>query len=295
MAIGRRTGVSSLAMVVAAIFWTWLWGPLGLLLSTPLTVCLVVLGRQVPNLGFLAVLLGDEPPLKGNEAFYQRLLARDEDEAAEILERALAASTRVRVLDELVLPALLASERDRDRGAITDADQLELVGTVRALVANLPAEAVPADSNGRGGVPVRVLGVPARNAIEELIWEMLSQLLDARFETESMGGDALVSEVVSSISEPGATDLVCITSFPPGGLSQIRHLCKRLRAQRPDLEILVVRAARPDDAAGVTRSLVDAGASHVAFTLDEATARITRQLLIAPALTPAASREASTH
>ena len=295
LAIGRRTGVSSLAMIVAAIFWTWLWGPLGLLLSTPLTVCLVVVGRQVPSLGFLAVLLGDEPPLAGNEAFYQRLLARDEDEAAEILERALAASTRVRVLDELVLPALLASERDRDRGAITDADQLELVGTVRALVANLPAEAAPADSNGGGGGPVRVLGVPARNAVEELLWEMLSQLLDVRFETESMGADALVSEVVSSIAEPGATDLVCITSFPPGGLSQLRHLCKRLRAQRPDLEILVVRAARPDDSAEVTRSLVDAGASHVAYTLDEATARIARQLLIAPALSPGLSREATTH
>jgi predicted PurR-regulated permease PerM len=286
LAIGRRTGVSSMAMVVAAIFWTWLWGPLGLLLSTPLTVCLVVLGRQVPRLEFLSVLLGDEPALEANVAFYQRLLARDEDEAAEILERALGSSTRVRVLDEMVLPALLASERDRSRGAITDADQLELVNTVRVLIANLPAEASPGAAGAALPVVRRILGVPARNAVEELIWEMLTQLLDPqRFVVQSVGAEALVSEVVTSISDPRSTDLVCITSFPPGGLSQLRHLCKRLRGRRADLEILVVRAALAD-APEVTRSLVDAGASQVAFTLAEAAARIERQRLIEPAAPP---------
>ena len=114
--IGAKTGVSSMAMLVSAIFWAWLWGPVGLVLSTPLTVCLVVLGKHVPRLAFLGILLGDEPALEPNLVLYQRLLAGDEEEAQEILEKRFEVIPRAQVFDEVVIPALLLAaviERDR--------------------------------------------------------------------------------------------------------------------------------------------------------------------------------------
>ena len=121
--IGRHTGVSSLALLVSALFWTWLWGPVGLILSTPLTVCLAVLGKHVPRLEFLAVLLGDEPALETDISFYQRLLAGDEDEASEIVEQQLQTTSREQVFDEMLVPTLLLAERDRVREAISESEQ----------------------------------------------------------------------------------------------------------------------------------------------------------------------------
>lgn len=290
MAIGRKTGVSSIAMIVAAIFWAWLWGPVGLLLSTPLTVCLAVLGRQVPRLELLGVLLGDQPPLEAADALYQRLLARDEDEAAEILDRSAKATSRVQALDNLVLPVLVAAERDRARDAISEVDQQEVLRTVRALISNFaPAGRDAGAAEGPRRV-LRILGVPARNAADELVWEMLAQLFDpSRFVAVSAGAEALASEVVTSIAESDATDLVCITSFPPGGLAQVKYLCKRLRTRRPELGILVLRAGPPAGAEETTAALLEAGASNVVFTIADAHATVERRLLFAPAPSPLAS------
>jgi len=104
LVIGAKTGVSSMAMVVSAIFWTWMWGPVGLVLSTPMTVCLVVLGKHVTRLEFLAVLLGDEPALEPELILYQRLLAGDEDEAHEILEKQFRTTARGEVFDRVIIP-----------------------------------------------------------------------------------------------------------------------------------------------------------------------------------------------
>src|SRR5262249_44140156 len=123
---GSSTGISSLAIIVAAVFWTWLWGPIGLLLSTPLTVCLMVIGRYVPRLQFLYVMLGNAPVLAPSARFYQRALAHDSDEATEIAEEFLKEHTLEEVYDELVLPALALAERDRERDALT-ADALATV------------------------------------------------------------------------------------------------------------------------------------------------------------------------
>jgi len=288
MAIGRKTGVSSTAMIVSAIFWTWLWGPVGLLLSTPLTVCLAVLGRQVPALGFLAVLLGDEPALDADLALYQRILARDEDEAADILDRCLKTSSRDQVLEHLLVPVVLAAERDRTTGAISEVDHDEVLRTVRALVSNLPAEDAAGPPDAPPPLAVRsVLGVAARNAGEELLLELFIQRLPAaRFTASTVGADALASEAVSSLSDGARIDLVCITSLPPGGLTQVKYLCKRLRARRPDLCILVLRAGVPPELRDSARTLTDDGASRVAFTLAEAV-DVAERLLAEPSLLPA--------
>ena len=115
---GRTTGVSALGLLVAAMFWTWLWGTLGLLLSTPLTVCLAVLGKSVPGLGFFATLLGEEPPLEPDVRFYQRLVAMDQDGATAIVETALKQQPRDAVFDQLLIPALARAEHDRARDEI---------------------------------------------------------------------------------------------------------------------------------------------------------------------------------
>ena len=285
LAIGRRTGVSSTAMIVSAIFWTWLWGPVGLLLSTPLTVCLAVLGRQMPALEFLAVLLGDEPALDTDLALYQRLLAHDEDEAADILDRCLKTSSRDQILDQVLVPVLLAAERDRAGGTIEQAEHDGVLRSVRSLVADLRADDAPAPPGPLPASAVRsVLGIPARNAGDELLLELFTQRLPpARFTSSSVGAEALASEAVSSISEAAGIDLVCITSLPPGGLAQVKYLCKRLRARRPELFILVLRAGVPPELRASILSLTDDGASSVAFTLVEAVDVAQGLLLTVPA------------
>jgi hypothetical protein len=244
-----------------------------------------VLGRQMPALEFLAVLLGDEPALDTDLALYQRLLAHDEDEAADILDRCLETSSRDQMLDQVLIPVVLAAERDSASGAIEQADHDGVLRTVRALVADLRANDAPAPPGPLPPSAVRsVLGVPARNAGDELLLELfIARLPPARFTTASVGAEALVSEAVSSISEAAGIDLVCITSLPPGGLAQVKYLCKRLRARRPELFILVLRAGVPPELRASLRSLTDDGASSVAFTLAEAVDIAQRLLLTLPA------------
>jgi predicted PurR-regulated permease PerM len=291
MAIGRRTGVSSLAMVVMAICWTWLWGPAGLVLSTPLTVCLAVLGRRVPRFEFLAILLGDEPPLEPELVFYQRLLAHDEDEAAGILERALRtaspAGSPEQALDRLAIPALLLAAHDRARGEISESDHQEMLRTMGALIAGLTSDdvAAPPAALPSGAPPgvlpsprPLVLGVAARTRTDELVWEMLARLLDpARVECKGLGAEALVSEV-AALTEAHPPDLVCIASCGPGGLAQVRYLCKRLRSRRPGVRILVVRPSASDEAQAHAHKLVDEGVARVAFTLGAAQATVVQLL-----------------
>ena len=120
---GRSVGVSGTALLIAAVFWTWLWGPIGLILSTPMTACLVVLGRYVGHLEFLSVLLGDEPPLSLPLTFYQRLLARDDVEATTLVEEYIQKNGVENVYDQMLLPSLVHAKTNRDHGAMTTEDE----------------------------------------------------------------------------------------------------------------------------------------------------------------------------
>src|SRR5262249_14907145 len=162
-------GVSEVALLVAAAFWTFLWGPIGLVLSGPLTVCLVVLGRHVPQLGFISVLLGDEPALEANVRFYQRLLAGDQDEAAEIAREGADGSSAEEACDALLVPALAHARRDRKRNELSEDDERAIVEAVREIADELGervAEARSEDKEAAGApadVPkVRLLACPAR-------------------------------------------------------------------------------------------------------------------------------------
>jgi predicted PurR-regulated permease PerM len=280
--IGAKTGVSSVAMLSSAVFWSWLWGPVGLVLSTPLTVCLAVLGKQVPRLSFLAVLLGDEAPLEEGMVLYHRLLSGDEDEAQEILDKRLRGAPRGQVFDELVLPALLLADRDRARGEITEADHQNVVGIVRALVNVVPAGAdtsrATPDNEGRKALPRRVLAVSARTATDETIWDMLAQLFDpAAVEVESTGSSYLAADLRDGQATI-APDLVCVMSIPPGGLAQARYICRRLRAKLPGTPIVVIRPGVQANGKESAQRLMEDGATRVCFTLLEAHTAATQQL-----------------
>jgi hypothetical protein len=136
---GSRTGLSPLAIIIAAVFWTWLWGPLGLVLSTPLTVCLTVLGRHVPQFEFLDVLFGNEPVLDPKERLYQRLLAADPYEATDQAEEILEEDYLITFYQEIGIPALMLAERDRARGVMAGYQRQQIATSALTLISNLEA------------------------------------------------------------------------------------------------------------------------------------------------------------
>ncbi|MGQ0655535.1 MAG: AI-2E family transporter, partial [Betaproteobacteria bacterium] len=131
---GRSAGLSPMAIILAAIFWTWLWGPIGLLLATPLTVCVAVMGRYVPEFGYLNVILGVEPVLSDDARLYQRLVALDDEEAAELLEKHARMHGLADAFDSVLRPALALAERDRHKGAIEPARERFILERAKRLV-----------------------------------------------------------------------------------------------------------------------------------------------------------------
>jgi len=248
LVIGSHTGVSSLALLVSALFWTWLWGPIGLLLATPLTVCLAVIGKHVPGLEVLAVVLGDDPPLEANVSFYQRTLAGDDDEAEGIVAKQLSEGDRVDVFDAVVVPTVVTATRDRLRDEISEAEYQNVLATTAAIVRHRAGnDDAPPGSEAPTGTETppaaqRILGVPARSAADELVLEMLSQIVTpgGKWTVERLSAATLASEVVDAV-EREAPDVIAIVSTPPGGFAHARYLAKRIRQRFPDARICIFR------------------------------------------------------
>ena len=131
---GQRTGLSPVAVVLSTLFWTLLWGPIGLLLATPLTVCLVVLGKHIEGLRFIDVLLGDEPPLLPEERFYQRLLADDATDAADQAEEELKTQSLSAYYDAIPMKALILAQGDAAEGKLTREKQQAIRDTVNEII-----------------------------------------------------------------------------------------------------------------------------------------------------------------
>lgn len=288
--VGHRTGVSSLALLVMALLWTWLWGPIGLLLSTPITVCLVALGRHVPSFEFLAITLGDTPPLAAHAAYYQRLLAGDDDEAEKIVERQIAAQSVEEVFDEVLLPGLVWATRDLARDDISETEHQFVLTSTRAILNEIAEshseeesddeeQSVPSPPDiAEGPRPPRVLGMPARGVEDVLALEMLERLLDGHASLDHASPAILVSELVERIRAE-QPDALCLSSLPPGGLHRARYLCKRVRAAVPTVRILVLRPpveGKDDENAARLR---EAGADMILSSLGAAVAVIERMRL----------------
>lgn len=274
---GHSMGVSQVGLIIAAAFWFWLWGPVGLVLSAPLTVVLVVLGKHVPQLEFLDTLLGDQPALATEMNYYQRLLARDADEATQLVLGRLQAGAPEGVYDELLVPALSFTKRDRSRDELTDLDEQFVHQTTREILEDLgerrtitdapvPAEVSPTALDLR---KVYLLGCPAQDEADGLALRMLQQLLDPRtWEVEVTSAGTLTSELTARIVQE-RRGLICIGSLPPGGLAHTRYLCKRLRAAAPDVVIIVGRWGQKGNLDDNREQLLEAGANHMTTSLIE--------------------------
>ena len=283
----NRAGVSKVALLVAVAVWTWLWGPMGLVLATPLTACLLVLAKYVPEMEFLAILVGDAPALDPPVRYYQRLLAEDQDEASEIVEEFLETHPVERVHDDFLVPALVAAKRDVARHRLS-ADGLDLIvrATFEIIQALVPGEPAP---TGVRAARMRVLGSPVRDRADELALAMFGQLVDpSRIELELASADALSSEVVALVDTVRPA-VICLSVLPPGGLAQARYLAKRLRARYPDVKILVGRWGSRQGTEENWEVLLSAGADHVSGSVLETRNYLDQLAALQPVTTTAAA------
>jgi predicted PurR-regulated permease PerM len=274
-------GVSQVALLISVAFWTWLWGPLGLLMATPLTVCFVVLGKHVPGLAFVGTLMADAPALAPEYGYYQRLLARDPGEAADLIERHIKNEPWGTVYDALLLPALNYAERDRLERRLSVDEESALIEATRELLSDaadslrrlkpppLPTESLEASPPPGPREPLRVLGYATNGVADEVALMMLAHALDGLPIVIEMTNTRMQAAELVSLVRTQNVSVVCLADLPPSPPSKSRYLVKRLHAALPDLRILVGRWGPPALADESTQPLRDAGATLVATTLAE--------------------------
>ena len=244
---GSHTGISELALVVMAIFWTLLWGWAGLALATPLTVCLIVIGRVLPQMSFLHILLGDEAELAPEAHFYERLLAMDQAEAHLVADRFLEQRSTLELYDQVILPALGLAEQDRHQGMLGEERAQFLLQSAQELIEELteygPRESgLGSDSTASVNAAERrcpVVCVPTGDQADEIAATMLAQLLErAGHKTLLLPALALSPELLMRFAEDPTT-AICISAVPPLSFVPARALCARLRRQLPENRIIV--------------------------------------------------------
>jgi predicted PurR-regulated permease PerM/CheY-like chemotaxis protein len=253
---GKNTGVSAVAVLMAAVFWLWLWGPVGLLLATPLTVCLLVVGKHVPQLSFLDVLLGNEPVFAPEKRIYQRLVAGDQEEAAELLEELLLKQPLVEVYDTVLIPALAMAETHWHRGEYNDGKHKFILESLKEMIQErierqqeMQEQAEIGDKpeshedtglvNLIDSPKLCILSLPARSEADEIAAMMLAQVLETKgCAVQTVSVTSLASEMVELVEQRKA-DVICVSATPPGAMMHARYLCKRLRRQFPALKLVV--------------------------------------------------------
>jgi predicted PurR-regulated permease PerM len=244
---GSHTGVSALALLISAIFWSLLWGWPGLVLSTPLTVCLIVMGRYVPQLSFLHTLLGDDAELAPQAKFYERLLAMDQSEAYSIADAFLEGRPLVELYDQVLLPALSLAEQERHKGMLEESRAQYLFQSATELIAQLTdyqVEAVSAEKPEENGNALAtklapVVCLPANDQADEIAGTMFAQLLEqCGHKTLMLPSGALSPEILSRLAEETDT-ILCVSAVPPFAFSHARKLALRLRESLPGNRIIV--------------------------------------------------------
>ena len=289
---GESAGVSEVGLLVAIAFWTWLWGPVGLILATPLTVCVVVMSKYVPQLEFISVLMSDDRVIDTEAVFYQRLLAMDRTEAKAIVQTFLKDHSAETIYDELMVPALSYAKLDLLRGTLTDTEEQLVFQSVREILADLEVakakehpdgEAAVATTAGRPDTTkLTILGSPARDEADEIALLMLRQLLDSnRFEIEVLGEEALTSEILARIAEKKAS-VLCVASVAPDGVRRIRALCKRVRLRFPEIKISIGYLGNGGEVSPNTESLLSAGAEKISSSLTQWRDHVVQISYVAP-------------
>jgi hypothetical protein len=223
-----------MAVIVSAVFWTWIWGGIGLILATPLTVCLAVLGKHLPSFAWLDVLLGDKPPIATGDRLYQRLLANDEEEAVTIVEEYVAANSLAAAYDVVVLHALRQAESDCRADILDETRRRQIYGMLRRILTELDPTPPPPDN-----VPVAVLAMPASSEADEIAGVMLAHLLEMRGVMARVASSkSLTSEMADQALSSGA-HVFCISALPPASVMPATYLARRLRERMPDARIII--------------------------------------------------------
>jgi predicted PurR-regulated permease PerM len=280
---GSHTGLSPLAIIVSAIFWSWLWGPIGLVLSTPLTVCLVVLGRYVPQFNFLDVLLGNEPVLLPQEKLYQRLLAGDANEATDNAEELLQEDYLIDFYENVALPALILGETDRQRGVMTQNQIDVFASTTQTLVANLSE--IAADEEGEeepsspdssedgiasfpDGRGKKIICIGGRGAIDDNLASMLAQVLAVE------GAEVKATAQLSATGRLGpdaveGVDTALVAFLNGASKSHGRRVVRHLKRQKPELRVgILVPTADDNRFPAIKPDEIDA--DFVSITIEDA-------------------------
>jgi predicted PurR-regulated permease PerM len=240
-----RTGISSLALLAMAIFWTLLWGWPGLILSTPLTVCIVVLGRYVPQMSFLHTLLGTDAELSPEALFYERLLAMDQQEAHAVANRFLEDKTLVELYDSVLMPALALVEQDRHQGVLDDVRCNFFFLSIGELLAELTDyhQKGTGDSGFRSpGFSMQedfaVVCISASDQADELTTHMLVQLMEQAFHQTLYLPASVSSDILGALANESDT-VIFISALPPFAFSQARTICQRVRSHLPHNRIVI--------------------------------------------------------
>jgi predicted PurR-regulated permease PerM len=266
---GKRVGLSPLALIVAAVFWTWLWGNAGLLLAVPLTVCLEVLGRHVPSLGFLSTFLARDTTVEPHVRFYQRLLGMNAADAAEVVESFRRRKSIAEVYDEILIPALVMAERDAHLGELDPGTHEALLRDVEQILEDLEEEAVPVTEPR-----IRFACVPAGGRADELACRMFAHALaDRKIRVDVVPAAGMTAAKVEQLDRLQA-DAACISTLVTSGRFHARHLYKRLRRHHADLPVLAGVWGSAEGARMFTERLSEDPRVHAAGSLAEAGERI---------------------
>jgi predicted PurR-regulated permease PerM/methanogenic corrinoid protein MtbC1 len=258
---GKHTGLSTLAVLIAAAFWTLIWGPIGLILSVPLTVCLVVMGSHIPSLEFLTVLLGDQPVIPPYTAFFQRMLAHDEREASDILQNCLKSESLASVYDSVLIPALTLVEMERQKGELEEStvrfirtstsEMVDELGFRALEEKNELAQTAQNDANadlaaGASASPISnssmpassVVVIPVRDGSDDLIATMLTQILDQAGFRSTCIPIQRIDETVSAVTDQ-KPDVVFLSGMPPVAMARANRIFRSLRRANPALKIIM--------------------------------------------------------
>jgi predicted PurR-regulated permease PerM len=288
---GARTGLSPIAIVFGAIFWTWLWGPIGLVLATPITVSIAVVARYIPRFEFLSVILSAEPVLPPHVRFYQRLVAFEDDEASDLAEEFAREHGVASLYEAVLLPTLVLAKRDRQRLQLDDRRERFVLDNINRIVEEVGEGASPeTPSQGKeprpGGDRAAMCIIPARDDFDQLAGSLLARrLAPEHFSALMLPQDLLAAEVLDRVAET-CDKAVCISAVPPSAAANASYLCKRLRKRFPAMKIVVALWMADTNLEHLTQRLRDAGADEVVTRLPDAVERA--RLVTPPAVRAAA-------
>ena len=280
----NHTGISPVALLLAAAFWTWLWGPAGLLLAVPMTVCVAVMSKYIPALEFLQVLLGDEPVLEPHQRLYQRLLASNRDAAESLLDETVRSSgSMLEAADLVIVPAIRLMEGDYDRRALGASKRKNVLEHVNQWVEERldSLDSLDRAEKGLDSTAPWILCVPAADRADEIVAKLLTSALLER----GVGAAFVKPEALERIplGEGGRTvDAIVVSALPPDAVSPARAVCRSVRGRARELPLIVGLWDPEGDLQKPRQRLEAAGAGHLVVSFADCVD--TLEALVTPAV-----------